>query len=323
LAVNKSFRRWSKALLIEVEGITMARKVIITCAVTGAGDTVGKHPSIPITPEQIAVSAIEAAKAGAAIVHIHVRDPATGQPSRDVRLYREVYERIKNSGVDAIINLTGGPGANFFPSDENPAIGGPGTTLSRPQERVRHIQELRPEVCTLDVATLSMGERTMVNTPAHLRVMARAVREAGVLPELEVFDTGHIRLASRLIEEDLLTPPAMFQLCLGIPYGAPATPEVMITMRDMLPPSSVWAAFGISRHQFPMVAQATILGGHVRVGLEDNLYLEHGVFAPSNAALVERAVTIVTSLGDKPATPSDAREILCLPRTSTAPRSAA
>jgi uncharacterized protein (DUF849 family) len=292
----------------------MSRKVIITCAVTGAGDTVQKHPSIPITPEQIAASAIEAAKAGAAVVHIHVRDPITGRPSREFHLYRDVHERIKNSGIDVVINLTGGPGANFFPSERDPAVGGPGTTLSHPLERVRHIKELRPEVCTLDVATLSMGERTMINTPAHLRVMAQTIRGAGVLPELEVFDTGHIRLANRLIEEDVLATPAMFQLCLGIPYGAPATPEAMIMMRNMLPSSCIWAAFGISRHQFPMVAQSVTLGGHVRVGLEDNLYLERGVFAPSNAALVERAVKIITSLGCTPAAPADARQILSLPR---------
>lgn len=296
----------------------MSRDVIISCAITGAGDTVGKHPSIPVTPEEIATSAIDAARVGAAIVHIHVRDPQTGKPSRELALYRDVVERIRGSGVDVIINLTGGPGANYFPSEENPAIGGPGTTLSPPQERVRHIQELRPEICTLDVATLSMGERTMLNTPAHLRVMARLIREAGVIPELEVFDTGHIRLAQRLIDENVLVSPPMIQLCLGIPYGAPATPEAMIMMRNMLPQPCVWAGFGISMHQFPMVAQAAILGGHVRVGLEDNLYLERGVFAPSNAALVQRAATIITSLGYKPATPAAAREILNVTNRSQA-----
>jgi uncharacterized protein (DUF849 family) len=303
--------------------IDMGRNVIISCAVTGAGDTVGKHPSIPVTPEEIANSAIEAAKAGAAIVHIHVRDPQTGKPSRELALYRDVVERIRASGVDVIINLTGGPGANYFPSEENPAVGGPGTTLSFPQERVRHIEELRPEVCTLDIATLSMGERTMLNTPAHLRIMAGLIRKAGVVPELEVFDTGHIRLASRLVDEGVLDSPPMIQLCLGISYGAPATPEAMIMMRDMLPQPCVWAAFGIAMHQFPMVAQAVILGGHVRVGLEDNLYMERGVFAPSNAALVERAVSIITSLGHMPASPAAARELLSLPGSPRDNRSAA
>jgi len=299
----------------------MSRDIIITCAVTGAGDTVAKHPAIPVTPEQIAISALEAARAGAAIVHIHVRDPETGKPSRELIHYREVVERIRRSGVDVIINLTGGPGANYFPSSENPAIGGPGTTLSHPEERVRHIQELRPEICTLDIATLSMGERTMLNAPAHLRVMARLVREADVMPELEVFDTGHIRLARRLLEEGVLASPPMVQLCLGIPYGAPATPEALIVMRDMLPEPCVWASFGIAAHQFPMVAQSAILGGHVRVGLEDNLYLERGVFAPSNAALVERAVTIVKALGHRPATPEGARKILGLKQADATGRS--
>ncbi|MGP0089213.1 MAG: 3-keto-5-aminohexanoate cleavage protein [Xanthobacteraceae bacterium] len=301
----------------------MSRDIIITCAITGSADTVGKHPAIPVTPAQIATSAIEAAQAGATIVHIHVRDPQTGKPSRELAHYREVVERIRGSGTDVIINLTTGPGANYFPSEEDPAIGGPGTTLSRPEERVRHIQELRPEICTLDVATLSMGERTFMNTPPHLRVMARLIREAGVVPELEVFDTGHIRLAQRLIEEGVLDSPPMMQLCLGIPYGAPATPEAMILMRNMLPQPCVWAAFGISVHEFPMVAQAVILGGHVRVGLEDNLYLERGVFTPNNAALVERAVTIVRALGHKPATPAAARKILNLTNIGAASRSAA
>jgi uncharacterized protein (DUF849 family) len=296
----------------------MSRDVIISCALTGAADSVGKHPAIPVTPEQIATSGIEAAKAGAAIVHIHVRDPATGKPSREFAHYREVVDRIRNSGVDVIINLTTGPGAVYFPGTDNPAIGGPGTTLSRPEERVRHVQELRPEICTLDIATLSMGERTFMNTPPHLRVMGRLIREAGVLPELEVFDTGHIRLARRLIEEGVLATPPMIQLCLGIAYGAPATTEAMIMMRNMLPQPCVWAGFGISLHQFPMVAQAVILGGHVRVGLEDNLYLERGVFAPNNAALVERAATIVAALGERPATPAKAREILGLPAKAVA-----
>jgi uncharacterized protein (DUF849 family) len=301
----------------------MDRDVIVSCAITGSADTVGKHPAIPVTPEEIATSAIEAAKAGAAIAHIHVRDPATGKASREVALYKEVVERIRGSQVDLIINLTGGPGGVYFPSEENPAVGGPGTTLSRPEERVRHIQELRPEICTLDIATLTMSERTLINTPTHLRTMARLIREAGVLPELEVFDTGHIRLARRLMDEGVLATPPMVQLCLGIPYGAPATPEAMIMMRDMLPQPCVWAAFGISMHQFPMVAQAVVLGGHVRVGLEDNLYLARGVFAPSNAALVERAVTIIRSLGDRPASPAIARQILGLPSKSAAVRSVA
>ena len=293
----------------------MSREVIISCALTGSsGDTIKKHPAIPITPEQIATSAIEAAKAGAAIVHIHVRDPKTGLESRDPALFREVVDRIRSSSTDVVINLTTGPGARYIPSDDNPAVGGPGTTLASPESRVEHILAIRPEICTLDVATLSMGERTFMNTPAHLRVMARMIREAGVIPELEVFDSGHVRLVQRLIDEGALTTPAMIQICLGIPYGAPATTEAMLLMRNMLPQPCVWASFGISRFQFPMVAQAVILGGHTRVGLEDNLYIEQGVFAPSNAALVEKAAKIIEILGDQVATPNDARQILGLGR---------
>lgn len=298
----------------------MSRDVIITCAITGGGDTVGKHPAIPVTPEQIAVSAIDAAKAGAAIVHIHVRDPKTGKPSMEVALYREVVERIRASGTDVVINLTTGPGARYLPSAENPATGGPGTSMAPPAARVRHIQELRPEICTLDLATMNFGEHVFMNTPAHLREMARLIREAGVTAELEVFDTGQVRLAHRLIEEGALATPAMLQICLGIPYGAPATPEAMMIMRNMLPQPCVWAGFGISRAEFPMVAQAVVLGGHVRVGLEDNLYIEQGVFAPSNAALVERAATIVTALGERVASPADARGILNLSGAGTHPR---
>jgi uncharacterized protein (DUF849 family) len=298
----------------------MSRDVIITCAITGGGDTVGKHPAIPVTPEQIAISAIDAAKAGAAIVHIHVRDPKTGKPAMEVALYREVVERIRDSGIDVVINLTTGPGARYIPSNENPATGGPGTSMASPAARVRHIQELRPEICTLDLATMNFGEHVFMNTPAHLREMARLIREAGVTAELEVFDTGHVRLAHRLIEEGALAAPAMLQICLGIPYGAPATPEAMMMMHAMLPQPCVWAGFGISRAEFPMVAQAVILGGHTRVGLEDNLYIEQGVFAPSNAALVERAATIITALGERVASPADARRILNLSGATTAPR---
>ena len=300
----------------------MARDVIITCAVTGGADSVGKHPAIPVTPEQIATSAIDAAKAGAAIVHIHVRDPATGKGSMEFEHYREVVERIRGSGVDVVINLTTGPGASYVPSEEDPGVNSAGFVMAKPAARVRHVRELRPEVCTLDLATMNFGERVFMNTPAHLREMARLIREAGAVPELEVFDTGQVRLAHRLIEEGALATPCMIQICLGIAYGAPATPEAMIMMRDMLPQPCVWAGFGISRQEFPMVAQAVILGGHVRVGLEDNLYLDQGVFAPSNAALVERAVQIVTALGERVASPAAARKILNL-KNSPSVRSAA
>ncbi|MTW18093.1 3-keto-5-aminohexanoate cleavage protein [Rhodoplanes serenus] len=290
------------------------RPVIVTCALTGGGDTVGKSPAVPVTPEQIAESAIEAARAGAAIVHIHVRDPATGKPATDLALYREVVERIRAVDADVILNLTTGAGARFIPSAADPKVGGEGTTLAPPELRVRHIEALRPEICTLDITTMNFGEFVFVNTPAHLRVMGRAVAAAGVLPELECFDSGNVRLALRLIEEGVLHPPAMFQLCLGVPWGAPATPESMLFMRSLLPAGAFWTGFGIGGAQFPMVAQAVLLGGHVRVGLEDNLYVERGVLAPSNAALVEKAVRIVRALDAEPASPAEARRILALPR---------
>lgn len=291
----------------------MARKVIVTCAVTGGADTAKKSPAVPVTPEQIARAVIDARNAGAAIAHIHVRDPKTGMASMDVGHYREVVERVRGSGCDILVNLTTGPGSRFVPSDDNPKVGGPGTTMTAPLERVRHVVELHPDICSLDVGSMNFGETGFVNTPAHLRVMAKAIAQAGVKPELEVFDTGHVMLARRMIEDGHIASPALFQICLGIPWGAPATPESMLHMRSLLPPGSMWAGFGISRMQFPMVAQAAILGGHVRVGLEDNLYIDHGVLAPSNAALVERAVRIVESLGESVADPAEARRILGLP----------
>lgn len=300
------------------EPVGTKRSTIVTCAITGGGDTVGKHPAIPVTPEQIATSALEAAQEGAAIVHIHVRDPQTGKPSSKLEHYREVVERIRAKNGDVIVNLTTGAGARFIPGKDNPAIGGEGTTLMGPEARARHILELRPEICTLDITTMNFGEFVFVNTPAHIRTMAKAINAIGVLPELELFDTGNLRLALRLIEEGVLKTPAMFQICLGVPWGAPATTEAMIFMRDMLPAGAFWTGFGIGGQQFPMVAQALLLGGHVRVGLEDNLYIERGVFAKNNAALVEKAVRILRALDAEPATPAAARRILGLPRTAAA-----
>jgi uncharacterized protein (DUF849 family) len=289
----------------------MARPVIITCAVTGGADTVGKHPAIPVTPEQIATAAIEAAKAGAAIAHIHVRDPKTGKPAMEFDLYREVVERIRDSNTDVIINLTTGAGARYIPSDNDPAVGGPGTTMATPDNRVVHIQKLKPEICSLDIATMNFGDWVFMNTPDHLAKMGKAIREAGVKPELEVFDTGQVRLARKLIADGALDGAApLFQLCLGIPWGAPASTESMMFMKSLLPENALWAGFGISSMEMPMVAQACLMGGHCRVGLEDNLYIERGKFAPNNAALVEKAVAIIRSLGEEPATPAQAREIL-------------
>jgi uncharacterized protein (DUF849 family) len=290
----------------------MQRKVIISCAVTGSADSPGKNPAVPVTPEQIAQSSIDAAKAGAAVVHIHVRNPKTTRPSMDGALYREVVERIRASGCDVLINLTTGPGARFVPGADDPSQPGPETSLARPEVRVRHVIELRPDICSLDMGSMNMGGRVFINTPEHLQTMAVAIREAGVLPELEVFETGHLLLAKRMIETGHIKAPGMFQICLGIAWGQPATPEAMSYMRNLLPAGSPWFAFGISLHQFPMVAQSVLLGGHVRVGLEDNLYLEKGKLAPSNAALVEKAGSIINILGDQVATPAEAREILGL-----------
>ena len=290
----------------------MQRKVMISCAVTGSADTPGRNPAVPVTPAQIAQSAIDAAKAGAAIVHIHVRNPETTRPSMNPAHYREVVERIRGSGSDVLINLTTGPGARFSPGNDDPLQPGPGTTMKSAAERVQHIVELKPEICSLDMGSMNMGPYVFVNTPGYLETMAVAIRDAGVMPELEVFEAGHLLLAKRLIETGHIKAPGMFQICLGISWAQPATPEAMSYMRSLLPANSPWFAFGISLHQFPMVAQAVLLGGHPRVGLEDNIYLEKGKLAPSNAALVEKAAKIVEILGDVVATPSDARQILGL-----------
>ena len=286
---------------------------IISCAVTGSAPTTpDKNPAVPVTPAEIAASAIDAAKAGAAIVHCHVRDPETKLPSMDPAHYREVTERIRDSDTDVIINLTTGPGARFIPSAEDPSIASPESSMCTPERRVVHIEEMSPEICSLDVATMNFNQHVFLNHPDHLAIMAERARDAGSKPELEVFDTGHIVLAKKMIADGLIDAPAYFQFCLGISYGAPATVESMIMMRDMLPEGAVWSAFGIGRFQFPIVAAAVLLGGNARVGLEDNLFLEKGVMAPSNAALVEKAAHIVQQLGGSVATVAEARERLGL-----------
>ena len=292
----------------------MNTEVIVTCAVTGAGDTVGKHPAIPVTPQQIADAVIDSANAGAAVAHVHVRDPETGKGSRDCRLYREVVERVRSRNVDVILNLTAGMGGDFELGDQDPKIAGPNTDLVGPLERLVHIEELRPEICTLDCGTLNFGDGNLIyiSTPTYLRAGARRIRELGVKPELEVFDTGHLWFASQMHKEGLLDDPPLFQFCLGIPWGAPADTTTMKAMKDNLPPGAIWAGFGIGRMQMPMVAQAVLLGGNVRVGLEDNLYLGKGVFA-SNGQLVEKAIKIIELLGARALTPAEARRKLKLP----------
>jgi uncharacterized protein (DUF849 family) len=292
----------------------MADKTIITCAVTGNITRPEQHPDLPITPRQIADAAIDAAKAGAAIAHIHVRDPETGAPSMELEHYREVVERIRASDTDLIINLTTGPGGRFVPSDDDPRVAAPGSTLVRPERRVEHVVALRPEICSLDLNTMWFGSAVVINTPRNAAIMATAIREAGVMPELEVFDSGDLQLAHQLLADGVLARPPLFQVVLGIRNGFAATPETLLYAKSLLPADAIWAAMGIGRMEFPIVAQACLLGGHVRVGLEDNLYLDKGVLAPSNAALVERAVTIVELLGRSVATPAEAREILGLRR---------
>jgi len=286
----------------------MNHDVIITCALTGAGDTVDKHPAIPVTPMQIAAAAVEAAKAGATVVHCHVRDPKTGKGSRDPALYREVMARIRDSGVDIIVNLTAGMGGDLeIGGGETPLAFGPATDLVGPLARLVHVEELLPDICTLDCGTLNFGDgdTIYVSTPAALRAGARRITELGVKAELEIFDTGHLWFANQMIKEGLLRDP-LFQLCLGIPWGAPADTTTMKAMVDNVPASANWAAFGIGRMQMPMAAQAVLLGGHVRVGLEDNLWLDKGVPA-SNGSLVERVIKLIECMGARPMSPAAGR----------------
>ncbi|MEV0122542.1 3-keto-5-aminohexanoate cleavage protein [Streptomyces sp. NPDC050703] len=287
--------------------------VIITCALTGAGDTVRKSPHVPVTPEQIATSAVEAAEAGAAVVHIHVRDPESGAPSRDPRLYREVVERIKETGTDVVINLTAGMGGDLVIDPDEPLRHLPGTDLVSGLDRLPHVEDLLPDICTLDCGSLNFGDGSnlYVSTPDMLRQGARRIQELGVRPELEIFDTGQLWFAKQLLAEGLLDDPTVFQLCMGVPWGAPADPGVLQSMVNMLPEGAQWASFALGRMQMPWVAQSILLGGQVRVGLEDNLYLGKGNKA-TNAQLVERAVRITENLGSRVATADEARQKLGL-----------
>ncbi len=287
---------------------------ILSCAVTGNITTRQQHPALPVTPREIAEACIDAAKAGAAIAHIHVRDPETGAPSMALPLYREVVERIRESGVDVLVNLTTGPGGRFVPSADDPKIAAPGTTLLPPERRVEHIVALRPDVCSLDLNTMWSGSAVVINTPANVARMARLIREAGAKPELEVFDSGDIHLAHQLLADGELDSPPLFQIVLGVRYGFASTPATLAYARSLLPPDAMWAAFGIGRMEFPMLAQAFLLGGHVRVGLEDNIYIAKGKLAPSNAALCEKAVRIIRDLGGEVASAEEARSILGLRR---------
>jgi 3-dehydrocarnitine:acetyl-CoA trimethylamine transferase len=288
-------------------------EVFITCAVTGVGATTDRSELVPVTPVEIADAALEAARAGAAIVHIHVREPSTGGPSRDPALYREVVERIRASDVDVVLNLTAGMGGDLVlggvDSPLPPNL--EGTDMAGATERLEHVAELRPEICTLDCGTMNFaeGDYVMTNTPSMLREMARQIRELGVRPEIEVFDTGHLVFAKQLIEEGLVDEPAMLQLCMGIPYGAPDDPGTLLALVNQLPADCVFSAFAIGRAQLPYVALAPIVGGNVRVGLEDNIWLERGVRA-TNGQLVERAVAILEAMNVRVLGPEETREKL-------------
>lgn len=294
----------------------MDRATIITVAVTGNITRPDQHPDLPITPAQIATACLESEAAGASVAHIHVRDPKSGQPSMDVALYREVLDRLRDAGSALILNLTTGPGGRFVPGEEDPRLAGPGTTLLAPMKRIEHVLALKPEICTLDLNTMFSGASVVINTPRNLRIMAEAIRAAGVMPELEVFDSGDIHLGRDLLEEGVLASPALFQIVLGIKYGFSATSDTLRYARSLLPDDARWAAFGVGRAEFPIVGEAFLMGGHVRVGMEDNLYMSRGQKTPGNAALVERAAAIVRSLGGSIASPDEARRLLSLPARS-------
>ena len=288
------------------------RKTLITCAVTGNLTKPEQTPHLPVTPEQIATECLAAAEAGAAAVHIHVRDPKTGRPSMEVDLYRDVVDRIRQRNQGLIINLTTGPGGRYVPNVDDPKLYAPGTTLVPPLERVKHVVELKPDVCSLDLNTMNSGPDVVINTPANVRKMAKAMNDAGVLPELEVFDSGDIHLARDLLAEGTLKGPGLFTIVMGVKYGFASLPETVFYAKSILPAGAMWSAFGIGRFEYPMLAQTLLLGGNVRVGLEDNIYLSKGVLAKSNADLVAKARRIVEDLGGAVASVAETRAMLGL-----------
>jgi len=293
---------------------SMNRSVIVTCAVTGSGDTTGRSPEVPVTPAEIAASALGAADAGAAIVHCHVRDLETGKGTRTVSLYEEVVERIRAENTDVIVNLTAGMGGDLnVGPDDDPMSWQEGTDLVGGLERLAHVEAIRPDICSMDCGSLNFGNdnEVYVSTPAMLRIMAERVRELGVRPELEIFDTGNLWFAETLIAEGLVDAPYWLQLCLSIPYGTPMDVGILQAMVHRLPAEAEFTSFGLGAMQMPMVAQSVMLGGHARVGLEDNLYLERGVLA-TNAQLVEKAVTIIELMGAAVQSPAEARQTLGL-----------
>ena len=295
----------------------MPNPTIVSCAVTGGADTKSMNPAVPVTPQEIAEEALAAHDAGAAIVHIHVRDPETGKatpdPDHNARLFEETTEEIRKTGSKVILNLTTGWGGVIGVNPDNPVEPAPGARLKTAEERVAHVLSCKPDICSLDVATMNFGRGTMINSIDMLVAMGKAVQAVGVKPEIEAFDNGHVRLANDLFDKGVLVDEwPLYQLCLGIPWGAEANVEGLLTMKNLLPENAVWSAFGISATEFPMVAAAAITGGNVRVGLEDNLYVARGELAPGNAVLVERAVTIIEAVGGQVASVGEARQILNL-----------
>ena len=297
----------------------MQRTTILTCAVTGNQTMREQNPALPVTPSEIARSAVDAAKAGAAIVHLHARDPATGRGTMRAELFDEIVARIRDTGCDVILNLSTGEGGRFIPSESNPQVAAPGSTLMLPELRVSHVERLRPEVCTLDFNTMYSGSSVVINTPRNLEVMARLVQAAGVVPEIEIFDSGDLQLALSFVERGILHAPLMWQIVLGVRYGAMADPQTMMYFASRLPAYAQWTAFGIGKMAFPMLAQSYLLGGHVRIGMEDTVYLDRGVLTPGNAALVEKGIGIVESLGGRIATVVEARAMLGLHEAAAAP----
>ncbi|MFT5259226.1 MAG: hypothetical protein ACI9J2_000579 [Saprospiraceae bacterium] len=299
-----------------------SQDLFITCAVTGSGGTQDRSPHVPRSPEEIANSAIDAARAGAAVVHCHVRDPETGAPRRDVALYRELTDRIRDSDVDVVLNLTAGMGGDmvFGPAEQPLPLNEAATDMVGATERMAHVRDCLPEICTLDCGTMNFAEAdyVMTNTPGVLRAMGQMMTDMGIRPEIEAFDTGHLWFAKQLVEEGIIEDPVMIQLCMGVPWGAPDDLNTFMAMVNNIPASWTFSAFALGRHEMPMAAAAMLAGGNVRVGLEDNLYLEKGVLA-TNAQLVEKAATIVTNMGARIMSPQDVRDKLQL--TKRAPQS--
>lgn len=287
------------------------KKTILTVAVTGNLTTIQQNQNLPCTPEQIADAALESAKVGAAVAHIHVRYP-DGRPSMELAHYREVVERIRDKNSDLVINLTTGPGGRFVPSKDDPRIAGPGTSALHPLKRVEHIVELKPDIATLDLNTMWSGSAAVINPPENVTIMANEIQNAGSKPELEVFDSGDIQLAHALLDQGVLKRPPLFQIVMGVRYGFVSTPQTLLYAQSLLPRDAMWAAFAIGRWEFPMLASTWFLGGHVRVGMEDNVYISKGKLTPSNAALCEKAVRILDDLGAELATAKEARRILGL-----------